>query len=122
MNKERYVVVGAHTIKDTETFDYLQIKEGCELLNKQAKQLADAESNLASSKKLTPKQLLALKAVVYGCNTNRKCGDGGIFVVYEDVEKKNFNIKEEIAFVEALKIMFELIEKEEQEVKDESTK
>ena len=93
-----------------------------ETIAQKQKEIEELKAELASSKKLTPKQLLALKAVVYGCNINRKCGDGGIFVVYEDVEKKNFNIKEEIAFVEALKIMFKLIVKEEQEVKDESTK
>jgi len=80
---------------------------------------ADKKEESILSKKLTKKQLLALKAVVYGCNTNKKCGNGGIFVVYENVSNKNFNIKEEITFIEALKIMFELIEKEEQEGKDE---
>ena len=93
-----------------------------ETIAQKQKENEELKAELALSKKLTPKQLLALKAVVYGCNTNRKCGDGGKFVVYEDVKKKNFNIKEEIAFVEALKIMFELIEKEEQEGKDETTK
>lgn len=45
-----------------------------------------------NQKKLTTKELLALKAVVYGCNTNRKCGNNGIFVVYEDVENKNLRL------------------------------
>jgi len=93
-----------------------------ETIAQKEKEIIELKAQLASKNKLTDKELLALKAVVYGCNTNRKCGGGGIFVVYEDVEKKNLNIKEEIAFVEALKIMFELIEKEEQEGKDESTK
>lgn len=89
-----------------------------ETIAQKEKEIVELKAQLASKNKLTDKELLALKAVVYGCNTNRKCGNG-IFVVYEDVEKKNFNIKEEISFVEALKIMFEFIEKQEQESKDE---
>ena len=67
------------------------------------------------SKKLTKKELLALKAVVYGCNTNRKC-ENGIFCVWENIGTDRANIKEEIPFVEALEIMFKFIE---QEGKDE---
>ncbi len=64
------------------------------------------------NKKLTDKELLALKAVVYGCNTNRKCANG-IFCVWENVGTDKAKIKEEIPFVEALEIMFEFIKREE---------
>lgn len=67
------------------------------------------------SKKLTKKELLALKAVVYGCNTNRKCGNNATFVIFENVGTDRADIKEEIPFVEALKIMFEFIEQEEKD-------
>lgn len=66
------------------------------------------------SKKLTKKELLALKAVVFGCNTNRKC-ENGIFCVWENVGTDKADIKEEMKFIEALKIMFEFIEQEEKD-------
>ena len=59
---------------------------------------------------MTSKELLALKAVCYGCNKNKKCGDGATFVIYEDIVNNNLNIKEEITFYEALKIMYEFID------------
>ena len=90
---------------------YLSLEKEFTKRNQAYKKLA-AEKDRAV---MTKKELLALKAVVYGCNTNRKCGNGGIFVVYEDVEKKNLNIKEEIPFVEALEIMFNFIETQEKE-------
>lgn len=34
MIKERFVVVGAHTIKDTQTGEHLDLEECCELLNR----------------------------------------------------------------------------------------
>ena len=70
-------------------------------------------SEYKPKKRLTQDELVALKAVVYGCNTNRKCGNGAMFVVFEDVENKNFNIKQEMPFVKALEIMFNMIESEE---------
>lgn len=36
--------------------------------------------------------------------------DGATFVIYEDIANNNLNIKEEITFYEALKIMYEFID------------
>ena len=72
------------------------------------------------SKKLTKKELLALKAVVYGCNTNRKCANG-IFCVWENVGTGKAKIKEEMPFIEALEIMFKFIEQEEKDEQPNNT-
>lgn len=65
------------------------------------------------SKRLTQKELLALKAAVYGCNTNKKCGSNATFVVFDRTDKSSINIKEEIPYSDALEIMFNFIEQEE---------
>ena len=72
-----------------------------------------AETKATKTKRLTQKELLALKAVVYGCNTNRKCGNNATFVIFENVGTDRADIKEEMPFVEALEIMFKFIEQEE---------
>ena len=66
------------------------------------------------SKKLTKTELLALKAVVFGCNTNRKCKNG-VFVIFNDAANKDYGLKAEIYFEDALRIMFNLIEQEEKD-------
>ena len=47
MSKERFVVVGAHTIKDCMGDEYLDLKKSCELLNtiEKALELACGSSN-----------------------------------------------------------------------------
>lgn len=71
-----------------------------------------AETKVSKTKRLTEKELLALKAVVYGCNTNRKC-ENGIFCVWENVGTDNARVREEMPFYDALEIMFKFIEQEE---------
>lgn len=56
---------------------------------------------------ISKKDLLALKAVCYGCNTNRKLakGDGPTYCIFDD----NMKVKEEITFFEALERVYDLI-------------
>ena len=50
MNREeRYVVVGAHTVKDVLDYDYLSLKDCCKVLNQQNQQIKDIETKLAES-------------------------------------------------------------------------
>lgn len=60
--------------------------------------------------KFTEKELLALKAVFYGCNTNRKLakGDRPSYCIFD----KDMKVIEEISFVEALDIVYKIINKE----------
>lgn len=58
---------------------------------------------------LTEKHILALKAVAYGCNKNRKL-DGALFI--SNIHATN---QETISFFEALSIVYELIDKLENE-------
>ena len=51
MSKERYAVVGAHTIKDVINYEYLQIKDGCKLLNQQDQRIKELEEQLAITEK-----------------------------------------------------------------------
>jgi len=43
---KRFVIVGAHTIKDLMNDEYLQIKQGCDLLNQQDQRIAELEEQL----------------------------------------------------------------------------
>lgn len=55
---------------------------------------------------MTQEELLALKAVYYGCNTNRKlCPPGTTYTVFDE----DMKVKEEIEFTKALEIVWGLI-------------
>ena len=59
---------------------------------------------------MTQEELLALKAVCYGCNTNKKIGQpGATYTVFD----KDMKVKEEIEFSRALQLMYEFIDEEE---------
>lgn len=49
MSKERYIIVGTCTIKDTLTNDYIDIDESCELLNQQNQRITELEKLLINS-------------------------------------------------------------------------
>ena len=61
--------------------------------------------------RFTEKELLALKAVFFGCNTNRKIvkGENETYCIFDE------NMKEvaEISFLEALEIVYKIINSEE---------
>lgn len=67
----------------------------------------------------TEKELLALRAVAYGCNTNRKIakGENGTYCLFD----KDMKEIASMPFVEALEIVYEIIEKEDKKNVDRRT-
>lgn len=68
---------------------------------------------LYNKTEITPKELLAIKAVNYGCNTNKKCAASTYITNVHDLNKT-----EEISFCEAIRTVFRLIDRLEGEMKN----
>ncbi|MEA4831586.1 hypothetical protein SDC9_109053 [bioreactor metagenome] len=62
--------------------------------------------NLPREIEISPEELLAIKAVNYGCNTNRRCATGTYITNVHDLDNA-----EKISFCEAIKIVFDLIDR-----------
>lgn len=71
---ERFVIVGAHTIKDLMNDEYLQIKQGCDLLNQQDQRIAQLEEQLKN-------------AIVLPIQLGNKCWTINCWCEYGDANK-----------------------------------